>query len=421
MTTEALAATTSRPSGQPARARARAPGGQLRRRGEPAVGTSSTSSSWSPRSPSVRRSSNTSSTVLPVESWTWPTSPSYPASCSASGLHVLHDRWPRPVQLSAKRSSARGSCGPTAATFKAGRAASRVLMMPLSFCCVRRGAALDLHPKGPSGTPRPDRRHVPGLLLAPTSSVLLYLLTAWAPVGSTSSVMALGSWRTFERISRDDGLAVTRARERPESISSTTPAMTTRRARRRSWICHSEAAFGELFRAAGWRRDAVTVAYKWRWEHWPDAGMLCMELDGCSVGWGAWTDVYLIYAIAPPPSLPVSEVVGQVAVLIETGRARTWGTGMRSAAQLAEAVDVGGPGRSPCRRPADGVQPGRSRPGRWTRRCVPRSTAGAIGLVVPYVLAGGDAHREVPRRRHRSSRSTTTRPSTHAASSGPSH
>jgi aryl-alcohol dehydrogenase-like predicted oxidoreductase len=199
--------------------------------------------------------------------------------------------------------------------------------------------------------------------------------------------MALGSWRTFERISRDDGLAVMRAaREagidflddaRYDDETGTAPIPTG----------HSEVVFGELFRAAGWRRDAVTVANKLWWEHWPDEDATT-ELDG-SLGRMGLDHVDLIYAIAPPPSLPVSEVVGQVAVLIETGRATTWGTGMWSAAQLAEAVDVCG---------RDGVP----RPSAAQMACSlvdhaqatdpamrATLTAGAIGLVASYVLAGG--------------------------------
>ena len=33
---------------------------------------------------------------------------------------------------------------------------------------------------------------------------------------------------------------------------------------------YSEVVFGELFRAAGWRRDEVIVSNKLWWEFWPD-------------------------------------------------------------------------------------------------------------------------------------------------------
>jgi aryl-alcohol dehydrogenase-like predicted oxidoreductase len=201
------------------------------------------------------------------------------------------------------------------------------------------------------------------------------------------SIMALGSWRTFERISREGGGAVMRAaREagidflddaRYDDETGTAPIPTG----------YSEVVFGELFRAAGWRRDEVTVANKLWWEHWPNEDATA-ELDG-SLGRMGLDHVDLIYAIAPPPSLTVPEVVGQVAGLIETGRARVWGTGMWTAAQLAEAVDI-------CDR--EGV----ARPVAAQMACSLAEhteatdpamratlTAGPIGLVASYVLAGG--------------------------------
>jgi aryl-alcohol dehydrogenase-like predicted oxidoreductase len=201
------------------------------------------------------------------------------------------------------------------------------------------------------------------------------------------SIMALGSWRTFERISREDGVAVMRAaREagidflddaRYDDETGAAPIPTG----------YSEVVFGELFLAAGWRRDEVTVANKLWWEHWPEEDAKA-ELDG-SLGRMGLDHVDLIYAIAPPPSLPVADVVAQVAGLIETGRARVWGTGMWTAAQLAEALDV-------CDRE------GLPRPAAAQMACSLAEhaqatdpamrttlTAGPIGLVASYVLAGG--------------------------------
>jgi len=85
----------------------------------------------------------------------------------------------------------------------------------------------------------------------------------------------------------------------------------------------SEVVFGELFRAAGWKRDEVVVANKLWWEWWPeqsaaeelDASLARMELD----------HVDLIYAERPPDGLGVDEIVGQVSGLIEAGKARAWG------------------------------------------------------------------------------------------------
>jgi aryl-alcohol dehydrogenase-like predicted oxidoreductase len=156
--------------------------------------------------------------------------------------------------------------------------------------------------------------------------------------GIDVSMMALGSWRTFERISRDDGLAVMRAARdagidflddaRYDDETGAAPIPTG----------YSEVVFGELFRAAGWSRDEVTVSNKLWWEHWPDEDAAA-ELDG-SLGRMGLDHVDLIYAIAPPPALDVQQVVGEVAGLVASGRARAWGTGMWTASQIAGALEV---------------------------------------------------------------------------------
>ena len=210
------------------------------------------------------------------------------------------------------------------------------------------------------------------------------------PLGSSGievSLMALGSWRTFERISREEGVAVMRA-AREAGIDLLDDARYDDETGRAPLATgYSEVVFGELFRATQWRRDQVTVANKLWWEHWPDEDAKA-ELDG-SLGRMGLDHVDLIYAIAPPSALPVPEVVGQVAALIESGRARAWGTGMWSGTQLAEAVEV-------CDR--EGLPP----PVAAQMACslaehsqasdpMMRATltSARIGLVAAYVLAGG--------------------------------
>lgn len=210
------------------------------------------------------------------------------------------------------------------------------------------------------------------------------------PLGASGidvSVMSLGSWRTFERISRDDGVAVMRAAQdagidflddaRYDDETGTAPIPTG----------NSEVVFGELFRAAGWRRDDVTIANKLWWEHWPDEDAAA-ELDG-SLGRMGLDHVDLIYAIAPPADLPVADVVGQVAGLIESGRARAWGTGMWSAAQIAEAVDRCD--RSGVPRPAAAQMACSLAEHRQATDLAMRDVLarGDVGLVAAYVLAGG--------------------------------
>ncbi|MGZ7003895.1 MAG: aldo/keto reductase, partial [Acidimicrobiales bacterium] len=115
------------------------------------------------------------------------------------------------------------------------------------------------------------------------------------------SRFALGSWRTFERIPREQGLAVMlAAREagitflddaRYDDETGTAPMPT-------GW---SEVVFGELFRAAGWVRDEVVVANKLWWELWPEQDAAA-ELDG-SLGRMGLDHVDLIYSMPPPDGL----------------------------------------------------------------------------------------------------------------------
>lgn len=150
---------------------------------------------------------------------------------------------------------------------------------------------------------------------------------------------------------------------------------------------YSEVVFGELFRAAGWVREEVVVANKLWWEHWPREDAVT-ELDG-SLGRMGLDYVDLIYAIHPPASLSVRVVVEQVAGLIESGRARAWGTGMWTAARHHEARDVcqelGAPAPVAAQMATSLVDhdgPDDSE----MRRAFER---GPIGLVASYVLAGG--------------------------------
>ena len=121
--------------------------------------------------------------------------------------------------------------------------------------------------------------------------------------GIEVSALALGSWRTFERISRDDGVAVmTAAREagvdflddaRYNDETGTAPLSTG----------YSEVVFGELFRASGWKRDSVIVANKLWWEFWPEQSA-AQELEA-SLGRMGFDYIDLIYAERPPAGLSV--------------------------------------------------------------------------------------------------------------------
>jgi aryl-alcohol dehydrogenase-like predicted oxidoreductase len=162
---------------------------------------------------------------------------------------------------------------------------------------------------------------------------------AHAPLGRsglTVSRVALGSWRTFERIPREQGVAVmTAAREagidflddaRYDDETGTAPIPTG----------YSEVVFGELFRASGWRRDEVVVANKLWWEFWP-AQDAAGELDASLARMGL-DHLDLAYSEKPPEGLSVDEVVAQVGSLIDGGKLRAWGLLNWPADLLAEAA-----------------------------------------------------------------------------------
>lgn len=201
------------------------------------------------------------------------------------------------------------------------------------------------------------------------------------------SVMSLGSWRTFERISTEQGIEVMQAARRSginflddaryDDETGDAPIPTG----------YSEVMFGNLVRAAGFDRDEVVIANKLWWEFWPrqDAAE---ELDG-SLGRMGFDRVDLIYAIHPPEGLRIETVVEQVAGLIESGRARAWGTGMWSAEQHHEALDwcdsKGAP-RPVAAQMANSLVDHAKPDDAEMLRAFDR---GPIGLVASYVLAGG--------------------------------
>ena len=205
--------------------------------------------------------------------------------------------------------------------------------------------------------------------------------------GLDVSLFALGSWRTFERIPREQGLEVMHA-AREEGITFLDDARyndETGTAPIPSG--YSEVVFGELFRAAGWVRDEVTVANKLWWEFWPQQDALA-ELDGSLERMGL-DHVDLIYTMQPPVGLSVAELVADVAGLISSGRARAWGIGNWPAEQLAEAVRaaraIGVPLPAAAQLPYSLVRTN------WVDDAAMEAVLAdaGIGLVASYVLAGG--------------------------------
>jgi aryl-alcohol dehydrogenase-like predicted oxidoreductase len=199
--------------------------------------------------------------------------------------------------------------------------------------------------------------------------------------------MALGSWRTYERISREAGLAVMRtARERGidflddaryDDETGEAPIHTG----------YSEVVFGELFRAAGWRRDEVVVSNKLWWEFWPDQSAVD-ELDA-SLGRMGLDHIDLIYAERPPAGLGMHELVDGVGGLIAAGKTRAWGVLGWSAAQILDATrtaaELGVPPPSAAQRAYSLVS---REPVEEPELLDALAEAGA-SVVASYVLSGG--------------------------------
>jgi aryl-alcohol dehydrogenase-like predicted oxidoreductase len=99
---------------------------------------------------------------------------------------------------------------------------------------------------------------------------------------------------------------------------------------------YSEIVFGELFRAAGHRRDETVVSEKLWWEFWPEQSAAA-ELDD-SLRRLKFDYVDLIYAIRLPQHLDVEEAIAEVAGLLRTGKARAWGVAMWEAEDIEAAT-----------------------------------------------------------------------------------
>jgi aryl-alcohol dehydrogenase-like predicted oxidoreductase len=152
------------------------------------------------------------------------------------------------------------------------------------------------------------------------------------------SVLALGSWRTFERIPRSQALEVMQtafdvgisflddARYNDETGSAPLASG------------YSEVLFGELFRATGRARESVVLANKLWWEFWPEQRALD-ELDGSLARTGLdYLD--LEYALPPPDGLEIADVVRELAGLIDSGKLLAWGVANWTPQQIEQAVRV---------------------------------------------------------------------------------
>jgi aryl-alcohol dehydrogenase-like predicted oxidoreductase len=210
------------------------------------------------------------------------------------------------------------------------------------------------------------------------------------PLGGSGievSRLALGSWRTFERIGRDEGVSVMRAAREAGVTFLDDARYNDETGSAPIASGYSEIVFGELYRAAGWRRDDAVVSNKLWWEFWPSQAPRD-ELTG-SLGRMGLEHVDLIYSEVPPPDVPLEDAVGMITGLIEAGLARSWGTLNWTPAQLERAWELasaaGRPGPVATQPPYSLItrkfveDPGMERV----------AVARGVAIVASYTLAGG--------------------------------
>lgn len=154
--------------------------------------------------------------------------------------------------------------------------------------------------------------------------------------GMTVSALSLGSWRTFEHVQKDTGAAILAAAAE-EGINFFDDARYNDETGRAPMPTgYSEVLFGELFRAAGLRRDEVVVTNKLWWEFWPGQSAAA-ELDASLARMG-FDQVDVIYANPPPDGLAIPDMVAAVGGLLAAGKARAWAMVNWTAGPCGEAA-----------------------------------------------------------------------------------
>jgi aryl-alcohol dehydrogenase-like predicted oxidoreductase len=159
------------------------------------------------------------------------------------------------------------------------------------------------------------------------------------PLGSAPfavSPLALGSWRTFERIGKDRSVEIVRAAAEGGITFFDDARYNDETGKAPIPTGYSEVLFGEVMRAAGLPRADTVIANKLWWEHWPREDAVA-ELDG-SLGRLRFDHVDLIYAVTLPDGLEVERAVEEVAGLLAAGKARAWGVANWTAEQIVEGT-----------------------------------------------------------------------------------
>jgi aryl-alcohol dehydrogenase-like predicted oxidoreductase len=153
--------------------------------------------------------------------------------------------------------------------------------------------------------------------------------------GIAVSPIALGSWRTFEHMPREQAerlLAYALSHgvdflddARYDDETGSAPLASG----------YSEVLFGELFRAVGADPQTVSVSNKLWWEFWPrQTAVTEMEESLQRMG---LERLALLYSSTLPDDVSVGVAVEQLAEVLTTGRVDAWGVVNWSAEALAAA------------------------------------------------------------------------------------
>ena len=154
--------------------------------------------------------------------------------------------------------------------------------------------------------------------------------------GLLTPPIALGSWRTLERMDRSDAELLL-----AYAISSGIRLFDDARYDDETGSAplasgYSEVLFGELIRAVGAARDEILVSNKLWWEFWPRQDARA-ELDG-SLERMQFDRLDLLYSSTLPDGLSVPVAVEQVAAVLAEGRVTAWGVVNWPAGDLIDAA-----------------------------------------------------------------------------------
>jgi aryl-alcohol dehydrogenase-like predicted oxidoreductase len=149
------------------------------------------------------------------------------------------------------------------------------------------------------------------------------------------SRIALGSWRTFDRMDRADAEAVLDHALRAGIDFLDDARYNDETGHAPLATGYSEVLFGELFRAVGANREAVTVSNKLWWEFWPEQDAV-RELEGSLERMG-FDRLDVLYSSTLPDAVPVPVAVEQIAGVLATGRVKAWSVVNWSAEAIAAA------------------------------------------------------------------------------------